>query len=466
MNQIDANSIQSIRRRLLLLLLRAFGIVVFLTVLLILIVAVIVIARNTGTNPFVRTPTAIILETYYLGHGSWQGVEAVLEERTNTSIRALRPDWNRTVLINADGRVVLDHGSAIGGLVGTLFTPRQNETGQTLTINGELIGTIWVDRGTLPRAVLFIFSLIGPTAVISVLLGILTLIIGLLLMRRMINPLSEVIAAAQAVSQGDLSARVPVRPQNDDLSALSDHFNHMANELERSDHQRRNMLADIAHELRTPITILRGRLEGILDGVYPADEAHIAPALEETYLLERLVEDLRLVALAEANQLRFELKPVRLEELAETILGLFSAQAGERNVQLHLDAETALPEVLVDPQRFQQVVGNLIDNALRYTPEGSSVELAIHRKGNSVELTVSDGGPGIPEEELTHVFDRFWRGEKSRARSTGGAGLGLSIAKQLVESQGGKITARNRPSHGFEVQIMLPAYETSGKLSQ
>ena len=159
----------------------------------------------------------------------------------------------------------------------------------------------------------FIFSLIGPTAVISILLGILTLIIGLLLMRRMINPLAEVIAAAQAVSQGDLTARVPVRTQNDDLSALSDHFNHMANELERSDNQRRNMLADIAHELRTPITILRGRLEGILDGVYPADEAHIAPALEETYLLERLVEDLRLLALAEANQLRFELKPVRLE---------------------------------------------------------------------------------------------------------------------------------------------------------
>ena len=161
-------------------------------------------------------------------------------------------------------------------------------------------------------------------------------------------------------------------PRNDDLTALSIHFNHMADELERSDRQRRNMLADIAHELRTPITILRGRLEGILDGVYAADEAHIAPALEETYLLERLVEDLRLLALAEANQLRFELKPVRLNELAETILGLFSAQAGERNVQLNLDAEPDLPEVMVDPQRFQQVIGNLIDNALRYTPEGSS----------------------------------------------------------------------------------------------
>ena len=456
MKQADAQSIQSIRRRLLMLLLRAFGTVVFLTVLFILLVAAIVIARNAGTNPFYRSPTAITLETYYLGHGSWQGVEAVLEERTTTFIRALRPDWERTILLDADRRVVIDHGSVTSPLVGRLFTSQPDEIELPLSINDALIGTLILDRGTPSRVVQLIFTLVGPTAVISVLLGILTLIIGLLLMRRMINPLAEVIAAAQAVSHGDLTARVPGHARNDDLSALSDHFNHMAEELEHSDIQRRNLFADIAHELRTPITILRGRLEGILDGVYPPDEAHIAPALEETYLLERLVEDLRLLALAEANQLRFELKPVSLSELAETILGLFSAQAGERNVSLHLDAEPDLPEVRVDPQRFQQVIGNLIDNALRFTPEGSSIDLSIHRQENNIELSVADGGPGIPEEELAHVFDRFWRGEKSRARSTGGAGLGLSIARQLVEAQGGKIMACNRLPEGFEVSILLP----------
>jgi two-component system sensor histidine kinase BaeS len=168
-----------------------------------------------------------------------------------------------------------------------------------------------------------------------------------------------------------------------------------------------------------------------------------------------------LLALAEANQLRFELKPINLTDLAETILGLFSALAGERNIKLKLEAEANLPEVLVDPQRFQQVVGNLIDNALRYTPEGSSIDLIIHRTEKTVELTVADEGPGIPENELGHIFDRFWRGEKSRARSTGGAGLGLSIARQLVEAQGGQITAHNRPGGGFEVQITLPVYEPS-----
>jgi signal transduction histidine kinase len=461
MNEVNTQSIHSIRRRLLMLLLRAFAIVVFLTVLLVLIVTAAVVARNTGSDPIYRAPTAVILETYYLGHGSWQGVSAVLEERTNNSIRALRPDWERAILLDAQGRVVLDHGSTNSPLVGRVLTPQAGEIIIPLTINEISVGTLLMDRVIITRPIQLIFTLVGPTAVISVLLGILTLVTGLLLMRRMINPLSEVIAAAQAVSQGDLAARVPVQAQKDDLSALSEHFNRMADELERADKQRRNMLADIAHELRTPITILRGRLEGILDGVYPPDEAHIAPALEETYLLERLVEDLRLLALAEANQLRFETKPIRISELAETIVGLFSAQAGEKEVRLHLDAEPNLPEVMVDPQRFQQVIGNLIDNALRYTPEGSSIELRVKQIDHSVELTVSDEGQGIPEEELAHVFDRFWRGEKSRARSTGGAGLGLSIARQLVEAQGGKISARNRAPSGFEVHIILPIWKNS-----
>jgi len=414
------------------------------------------IGTNTRRNPFYISPTAIILETYYLGHGSWQGVQAVLEERTNTSIRALRPDWEQTILLDASGRVVLDHGIANSPRVGIIYTPQPDESVILLSINHQPIGMLIMLRSTPPRPWQLIFPLLGPATIISIFLGILTLVIGLLLMRRVVNPLAEVIAASQAVAQGDLTARVPVRGRHDDLYALSDHFNHMAEELERSDLQRRNLFADIAHELRTPITILRGRLEGILDGVYPPDEANIAPALEETYLLERLVEDLRLLALAEANQLRFEMKPVRISELIEAILGLFSAQAAERNVSILMEADPDIPEVNVDPQRFQQVVGNLIDNALSFTPEGSSIDLSIRRKENTVILTVVDGGPGIPDDELPYVFDRFWRGEKSRARSTGGAGLGLSIARQLVEAQGGKITAHNRPPRGLEVSIVLP----------
>ena len=212
MNQLETQSIQSIRRRLLLLLLRAFGIVVFLTVIMILAVASVVIVRNTGTNPILRTPTAVILESYYLGHGSWQGVESVLTERSNTTIRLLRPDWNRAILVDENGFVIIDHGSIKRPLVGMVFAATRNETPIPLIINGEVIGTLWIDRGTPPRVVQLISSLIGPTALISIMLGVLTLIIGLLLMRRMINPLSEVIAAAQAEKAADwIKGGRPVR---------------------------------------------------------------------------------------------------------------------------------------------------------------------------------------------------------------------------------------------------------------
>ena len=171
------------------------------------------------------------------------------------------------------------------------------------------------------------------------------------------------------------------------------------------------------------------------------------------------MEDLRLLALADANQLRFELKSVKLNELAETAMGLFSAQAAEKNISLNLNADPDLPEVMVDPQRFQQVIGNLIDNALRFAPEVSSIDVTIHHQDGSIALSVKDKGPGIREDELPHIFDRFWRGEKSRARSTGGAGLGLSIARQLVEAQGGKIMGRNCTPQGFEVRITLPVVD-------
>ena len=189
MNQANGQSILSIRRRLFMLLLRAFGIVVFLTVLFVLIVAAVVVARNTGADPIYRAPTAVILETYYLGHGNWQGVQAVLEERTSNSSRALLPDWKRAILLDAQGRVVLDHGSIKSTLVGKPFTPQSDQIRVPLMINNTTVGTLLMDRVILTRPVQLILTLVGPTAVISGLLGILTLGTGLLLMRRLINPL-------------------------------------------------------------------------------------------------------------------------------------------------------------------------------------------------------------------------------------------------------------------------------------
>ncbi|MBI2976323.1 MAG: sensor histidine kinase, partial [Chloroflexi bacterium] len=197
------------------------------------------------------------------------------------------------------------------------------------------------------------------------------------------------------------------------------------------------------------------RLEGIVDGVYPADNAHVAPVLEETYLLERLVDDLRLLTLAESRQLHFDLKPVDLGEEAERTRALFEAEAAEKGIVLTVRAEPGLPPVNADPQRVEQVVGNLLSNALRYVPSKGRVAIEVRRAAQGVELAVTDDGPGVPEADLPKLFDRFWRSEKSRGRAAGGAGLGLAIARQLVEAQGGTIAAANVPGGGLRVSFVL-----------
>jgi signal transduction histidine kinase len=197
-------------------------------------------------------------------------------------------------------------------------------------------------------------------------------------------------------------------------------------------------------------------LEGVLDGVYNADEAHIALVLEETYLLERLVDDLRLLTLTASGQLHFDLKPVDLGDMAEQAVSLFEAETSEHNITLTLAVESDLKPVLVDPQRVEQVIGNLLSNAVRYVPDGGQVEVRVANVANTVELTIADNGPGLSEADLPHIFDRFWRGERSRTRSAGGAGLGLTIARQLVEAQNGSIFARNRPEGGLLVGFRIP----------
>jgi signal transduction histidine kinase len=290
---------------------------------------------------------------------------------------------------------------------------------------------------------------------VSLILGLFALVLGFLLSRRVVTPLAEVIAAAEQVTEGNLSTRVSVQGPHD-LRALSDSFNQMAEVLESNDRERRAMLADIAHELRTPLSVLRGRLEGVMDGIYPADEGHIAPALEETYLLERLVDDLHLLTLAETRQLTFEKKEIDLGELAGRVLSLFQAQAVESGIELALESVTPVAMATLDPQRTEQVVGNLVSNALHFTPREGRIWIEVQRGQGTVSLTVNDNGPGVPEDQLALIFERFWRSDKSRARTSGGAGLGLAIAKQMVEGQGGSIFALNLPGGGLSISITFP----------
>jgi len=445
-------SVRSVQTRLFILLLRAFSAAVMFIVLVMLAAVAYFLAYPSTYNPIDRIPIITRLETYYLVKHNWQGVEVLPQTDLKSDYHRF---WQRTLLVDDQGKIVLDHGSGETGKIGTIYAQNRSDTSLPITINGKVAATLVLDESFFPLQRQLSIDFLWPIGVISFFMAIPTVIIGLFLMRRFVTPLAEVIAAARTVASGDLSTRVQASGP-DDLRALSDSFNHMAASLEQSDNERRNMLADIAHELRTPLTVMRGRLEGIVDGIYPANAEQIGPALEETYLLERLVEDLRLLTLAETRQLHIEHRDVDLGDIVAHVLDLFQAESDDKKIELSLQRPDENVTASLDPQRTEQVVGNLISNALRYIPEGGHICIMVEKAAGQACLTVSDDGPGVSVEDLPRIFQRFWRGEKSRSRASGGAGLGLAIARQLVESQGGEIRAENRPEGGLKISIQFP----------
>lgn len=275
--------------------------------------------------------------------------------------------------------------------------------------------------------------------------------------RRFASPLAEVMAAADAVAAGDLSARVG-EDSPGEMGRLAHSFNRMTAELERAEQQRRNMTADVAHELRTPLQVIQGNLEGILDGLYDPEPALIESILEEVHLLSRLVTDLQTLSLAETGQLPLHKIPISAADLLQDAATSFNTKASEAGValQVELEGDPQEMKVPVDPQRIGQVLNNLIDNALRHTPPGGKITLRTAAIAGQVSLTVEDTGAGIRSEDLPFVFDRFWKGDQARLRQEGsGSGLGLAIAKQLVEAHGGQISVESGEGQGTRFRIDL-----------
>ncbi len=303
-----------------------------------------------------------------------------------------------------------------------------------------------------------------PEVLLAVMCGVPMIFIGLaalgggLVFRRMSGPWADVMAAADAVAEGDLSVRL--REDNPgEFGRLASSFNRMTAQLEADEEQRRNLTADVAHELRTPLHIIQGNLEGILDGVYQPTPEHITATLEETRLLARLVNDLQTLSLAEAGQLQLHREQVAVRDLfGDTVTG-FAGPAAEAGVELRVEFPTDGEELQLsaDPDRLEQVLNNLVANALRYTPPGGTVTLRAQAVANGVRLVVQDTGRGIPAEDLAHIFDRFWKGDRSRVRKEGsGSGLGLPIARQLVQAHGGQIWSESQPGQGTSFTIELP----------
>lgn len=273
--------------------------------------------------------------------------------------------------------------------------------------------------------------------------------------QRISNPLARIIEAAEAITEGDLSTRIPERAFGP-FRTVEQAFNRMIAELERSDQQRRDLTADIAHDLNTPLHIIRGYLEGIADGIYEPNEETINTLLDETDLLSRLVEDLRTLTLADAGELPLYPEEIDLTEFLNDIQTSFSGQAEEAGITLEVDAEPGL-HLFADPDRMEQIITNLMSNALRNTPEGGRIFIGSAQMGDTIELVVADTGVGISPKDLPNIFNRFWRKDKSRDRKDGGGhGLGLAIVKQLVVAQGGTVEVESEPGKGTSFRLEFP----------
>jgi len=325
-----------------------------------------------------------------------------------------------------------------------------------------MVVVVLLAAGTLTSAVWALVALVGLVSappivligglIMTVLVGVATAV-ALSTVTRMSAPLDDLADAAERIERGDYVTRVAERgPRR--VRSLVRAFNQMSARLADVDSGRRTFLADVAHELRTPLSVIEGQIEAIEDGVYPADAEHLAPIREQIRTLEKLIEDMRTVALAESGSLTLDLQPTDLADLISDQLAAFSAQAGAADVTLSSDIAADLPRAMADEQRVRQVLANLTANALRHTPAGGRVKIGARASADPGWLTVevSDNGSGIAADLLPRVFDRFVREEGSP-----GSGLGLAICRDVVEAHGGKIGISSAPGRGTTVTFTLPA---------
>ena len=399
------------------------------------------------------------LENYYQQTGSWSGIESLLP-RAGQGMGNGMMGGQRIRLADANGLVVADTREEVGSHLSLL----ERSTAVPLNnADGQVIGQLLVEggmggQGGLNSAQLL--TRLTRSSLIGALIGTgLALLTALLLSYQLLKPVNQLTHAAASMAKGDLSQRVEAG-EGDELSTLGRAFNQMAASLQRAEGNRRVMTADVAHELRTPIAVQRAHLEALQDGVYPLTAENLQPVLDQTEMLALLVDDLRTLALADAGELTLERRLVDMAELVESLLERFRPEADNHQVMLRFDRlDGSAAKVHVDAKRIEQVLNNLMSNALRYTPAGGEIVLKLGRQDKFVSLRVADSGPGVPESALEHVFERFYRADKARSRGEGGTGLGLAIARQLVLAHGGELSVRNRPEGGAEFTLDLPIYQ-------
>lgn len=398
------------------------------------------------------------LTEYYQANGGWEGINAIIavSESGPMGHRGVFPapvtllDGNNTVVyggrryqrgqtlnqVDENQKVPIDvEGQTVGWLLFESF-------GEPVPQNPESPESAFLER--VNQAI--VMGAVGAIVV--------ALLIGILLARTISRPVRELTAATQMIAQGELGHQVPVR-RKDELGELAASFNQMSADLERSTELRRQMTADIAHELRTPLSLILGYTEALSDGKLEGTPETFDIVHDEAQHLNRLVDDLRTLSLADAGELSLNRRPVCPQMLLQRVSTAYAAQAKAKEVSLRVETESSVADVDVDPDRMAQVLGNLVSNAMRHTPAGGGIALSAEEQQDTVTLSVSDSGVGIAPEHLPHIFDRFYRGDESRYQENGESGLGLAIAKSIVEAHGGKISVASTLGGGTTVTVQL-----------
>ena len=389
-----------------------------------------------------------ILFNYYLDNGSWEGVQPFVEQ-----METLR--GQRIVVTDGNGIVVADSEKK---LVGELCQPDMPGHVIFMPETMEVMGTIYV-YPMPPADFNSLQLLLEPISRLLLWGGLVAIVaaigITFFLSRQVLAPIKDLTHTANHLGRGDFSRRVRFKGKGE-VGELAKAFNAMADNLQRAERLRRDMVADVAHELRTPLSNLSGYLEAIRDGVVKPDDSAINSLNEEAASLSQLVDDLQELSLAEAGELRLVRQEDDISRLIEQAVAALQPQAAAKGLILAVKLPEDLPKVSMDSLRIRQVLNNLLKNAVAHTGRGGSVTVSAWRQDNQIKVSVVDTGEGIPAEDLPNIFERFYRVDKSRARATGGSGLGLTIARRLVEAHGGRIEVESKLGKGSSFTFSLP----------
>ncbi len=427
----------------------------FFLVIAIAVGTISYIASNTAINQFDRYVSsdqaeryqrlALTFTNYYRYNGNWDGVSSLADK--------VEEVYSERILLTApEGEVISDTD---GELTGTTVDQDWSRRSVTINLGDYEVGRIFIkSRERSPLQKTFIDSVNKSVVTGGLIAGLTGIVLAVLFARNILRPIRELTRATKEMKEGDLDQRVDTS-SGGEIGKLGEAFNSLAKRLKEQKTLREEMVSDVAHELRNPLSNIQGYLEGLKEGMVEPTEKVFDSLHQQSLVLKRLVDDLRDVNRARAGQLELDEKPVVLEDIIDREVKAAKNAAERQDVTIEEDlGSSTLLEA--DPERVSQVIRNLLDNALTHTPSGGTIEVVVSQSSGKAITKVADDGGGIPEEELPHIFDRFYRVDKSRSRGTGGTGLGLTIAKEIVESHGGEISVESVEGKGTTFEFTLP----------